>query len=166
MDVGALVTIRGVGRVHLAKLTQLEPFLKGMLMPVHDKPLADTLAISTAVQGLQLVLADIHQLQMKLRASKLELLQTPLENALHWAEKGVVEGVGKSFLPCKAESFSFAPLQPVTGSSAKELHALLQERIYAMEITDTLQRLQNVIKHAQQNRASLAAKVALQSLQF
>lgn len=100
------------------------------------------------------------------QASKLELLQTPLENALHWAEKGVVEGVGKSFLPCKAESFSFAPLQPVTGSSAKELHALLQERIYAMEITDTLQRLQNVIKHAQQNRASLAAKVALQSLQF
>lgn len=166
MDVGALVTIRGVGRVNLAKLTQLEPFLKGSLIPVHDNASTEMTDIHAAVEGLKLVLADVQRLQIKLRTSKDELLQTPLENALQWAEKGVVQDVAKSFVPSRAESLSFAALQPVTSASATELHALLQERMHAMEATDTLQRLQKVIKHAEQNRSSLAAKVALQSLQF
>lgn len=166
MEVGALVTIRGVGRVNLAKLTQLEPFLKGSLVPVHDIVSAESEDVDAAVQGLKLVLADVQQLQIKLRTSKDEFLQTPLENALQWAEKGVVQVAAKSFVPSKAESLSFAALQPVTSASATELHALLQERINAMETTNTLQRLQKVIKHAELNRSSLAAKVALQSLQF
>eukprot|EP00250_Pteridium_aquilinum_P004907 c15086_g1_i1 orf=30-977(+) len=166
MDVGALVTIRGVGRLNLAKLTQLEPFLKGSLVPVHDAASTETKDIDAAVEGLKLVLADVQRLQIKLRTSKDELLQTPLENALQWVEKGVVQDPAKSFVPSKAESLSFASLQPVTSASATELHALLQERMGAMEATSTLQRLQKVTKHAEQNRSSLAAKVALQSLQF
>lgn len=166
LEVGALVTIRGVGRVNLAKLTQLEPFLKGTIFPVHDDTSADISTINAAVEGLKLVLVDVQQLQIKLRTSKDELLQTPLENSLRWAEKGVVEDGANGFLPSRAESFSFAPLQPVAGASARELHGLLQERMYAMEVTDTLHRLQKVLKHAEQNRATLAAKVALQSVQF
>ncbi len=52
------------------------------------------------------------------------------------------------------------------GASPGELHKLLQERLKAMETMDTEVRLVNVTKYAEQSRASLAAKVALQSLQF
>ena len=48
-----------------------------------------------------------------LQASKDELLQTPLENSLKWAEKGDFTNVSKSFMPSRAESLSFAALQPV-----------------------------------------------------
>jgi hypothetical protein len=51
------------------------------------------------------------------------------------------------------------------GAGATELQALLRERMSAMEITDTLQRLHKVTEHAMLTRSSLAAKVALQSLQ-
>lgn len=166
MDIGALVTIRGVGRVNLAKLTQMEPFLKGSLLPMHDAPSTESEDLDAAVKELKSVLADVQQLQIKLRTSKDELLQTPLENSLQWAEKELVQDLAKNFVPSKAESLSFAALQPVTSASAAELHALLQERLYAMEGTNTLQRLQTVTKHAEKNRASLAAKVALQSLQL
>lgn len=166
MEVGALVTIRGVGRVNLAKLTQLEPFLKGSLVPFHDAASRDTEDVDVAVKMLKAVLADVQRLQIKLRTSKDELLQTPLENALQWAEKGTIHESARSFVPSKAESLSFAPLQPVTSASVTELHTLLQERTWSMEATSTLQRLEKVTKHAEQTRASLAAKVALQSLQF
>jgi hypothetical protein len=49
-----------------------------------------------------------------LQASKDELLQTPLENSLKWAEKRNFTKVSESFMPSKAESLSFAALQPVT----------------------------------------------------
>ncbi|MCO5602510.1 hypothetical protein L7F22_056643 [Adiantum nelumboides] len=67
MEVGALVTIRGVGRVNLVKLTQLEPFLKGSLVPFHDAASLDTEDVDAAVKGLRMILADVQRLQIKLR---------------------------------------------------------------------------------------------------
>lgn len=54
----------------------------------------------------------------------------------------------------------------VEGASPGELHKLLQERLKSMTTVDTDVRLNNVIEYAEQSRASVAAKVALQSLQL
>ncbi|KAH7280778.1 hypothetical protein KP509_36G014100 [Ceratopteris richardii] len=166
MEVGALVSIRGLGRINLAKLTQLEPFLKGTLVPFHDAVHSDAEELDAAVEELKTVLADVQRLQIKLRGSKDELLQTPLANSLQWAENGTVHEKAIGFVPCKAESLSFVPLQPVTSASVSELQVLLQERIWSMEATSTIERLRRVTKFAEHNRSSLAAKVALQSLEF
>jgi hypothetical protein len=52
------------------------------------------------------------------------------------------------------------------GASPGELHKLLQERLKAMSTLDTEVRLNNAVEYAEQSRASVAAKVALQSLQL
>lgn len=52
------------------------------------------------------------------------------------------------------------------GASPGELHKLLQERLKAMSTLDTEVRLNNAMEYAEQSRASVAAKVALQSLQL
>ena len=54
----------------------------------------------------------------------------------------------------------------IEGASPGELHKLLQERLKAMTTADTEVRLNNAMQYAEQSRASVAAKVALQSLQL
>ena len=54
----------------------------------------------------------------------------------------------------------------LSGASPGELHRLLQERLKAMSTLDTDVRLANVTKYAEESRASVAAKVAIQSLQL
>ncbi|KAJ7559464.1 hypothetical protein O6H91_04G085900 [Diphasiastrum complanatum] len=194
LEVGALVTIRGIGRVSIVEITQVEPFLKGKASPFQDDIPEDIKGISSMTKKLKQILADVQQLQIKLKATKFlkrsyrcrvqifvqmqgmnswssktsssDSLQTPLEKALQWAEKGDQDSSLKLFVPRREERISFAALQPVAGASARELHKLLQERLLAMESTDTLQRLKNVSLFAEESRASIAAKVAIQSLQL
>lgn len=54
----------------------------------------------------------------------------------------------------------------LSGASPGELHRLLQERLKAMSTLDTDVRLANVTRYAEESRASVAAKVAIQSLQL
>ncbi|CAI5957914.1 unnamed protein product [Closterium sp. NIES-64] len=72
----------------------------------------------------------------------------------------------REYLPSYEELVTFAALQPVAGASAAELHGLLQKRLAAMEETDTMKRAALARQYAEQSRAALAAKVALQSLQL
>eukprot|EP00850_Spirogloea_muscicola_P015607 SM000121S26004 [mRNA] locus=s121:246748:248585:- [translate_table: standard] len=163
LTVGALVTVRGIGRIKLLGVTQLEPFLRGRVVPVRDEP-ADATAVSAALGHLRSTLADIQLLQIKLKSDQNEVLQTPLERALLWADK--VEVDATAYYSSPAERVAFAALQPVTGATAGELHKLLQRRLEAMETVDSLQRLALVTEFAEQSRATLAAKVALQSLRL
>ncbi|CAI7740690.1 unnamed protein product [Closterium sp. NIES-54] len=90
--------------------------------------------------------------------------------------RGALEGGGsvtapevppyREYLPSYDELVTFAALQPVAGASAAELHGLLQKRLAAMEETDTMKRAALARQYAEQSRAALAAKVALQSLQL
>ncbi|CAI5473245.1 unnamed protein product [Closterium sp. Yama58-4] len=90
--------------------------------------------------------------------------------------RGTLEGAGsvkapevppyRAYLPSYEELVTFAALQPVAGASAAELHGLLQKRLAAMEETDTIKRAALARQYAEQSRAALAAKVALQSLQL
>lgn len=164
LQVGALVTVRGIGRLRLSSLTQLEPFLRGTVAPVRDLPPEDEGAVEAAADALKATLADVQRLQIKLKTSGDEPLQTPLERAIQWAEKAGAEGPGASYVPQRAERLSFAAMQPFTGASAAELQKLLQQRLAGMEVLDTLARLRAVTAFAQECRAGLAAKVALQEL--
>ncbi|KAH8949104.1 hypothetical protein BDL97_10G013400 [Sphagnum fallax] len=166
LDIGALVTIRGIGRLKMVSLTQVEPFIKSTVVPVTDDYPEDRESLSVSVEALRKTLSEVQQLQIKIKTARTELLQTPLEGALQWAEKGEPDQQIQAFVPGREERFSYAALQPVSGASPGELHKLLQERLKAMETMDTEVRLVNVTKYAEQSRASLAAKVALQSLQF
>lgn len=66
----------------------------------------------------------------------------------------------------EAMTLSFLFFFFLSGASPGELHRLLQERLKAMSTLDTDVRLANVTKYAEESRASVAAKVAIQSLQL
>ncbi|XP_024533417.1 uncharacterized protein LOC112347187 isoform X2 [Selaginella moellendorffii] len=166
LEVGALVTIRGIGRVRLISLSQMEPFLKGVVVPVKDETPKDADRIQSSVESLKKTLSDVQQLQIKLKTSKDELLQTPLQRALEWAERANFGENLSYFVPNREERLSFAALQPISGANAGELRQLLERRLVAMDSTDTLERLTSSMEYAQHSRSSVAAKVAIQSLQL
>lgn len=56
-------------------------------------------------------------------------------------------------------------LPPIVGSSRSELAKLQSEKSTAMDITDTLERLEKAIELARGNISILAAKLAIQSLE-
>ncbi|CAI6009412.1 unnamed protein product [Closterium sp. NIES-65] len=274
LQVGALVAVRGVGRIRLQQLTQVEPFLRGQVAVVSDdRPQEGAGAGGTgeevkgAVEELRAVLRDVQELQIKIKTTSDVPLQTPLERALRWVDtvtaasaaaappaaptapgapataataatqqpaatppqtvgdalrtgadtsagadagdatssssgSGSTEAspsawsilpddngvepdqlppeqlesaarfLGFQGLPTPAIQSTVAvdpasvPLDPDFGASAAELHGLLQKRLAAMEETDTMKRAALARQYAEQSRAALAAKVALQSLQL
>ncbi|XP_020679546.1 uncharacterized protein LOC110097504 isoform X1 [Dendrobium catenatum] len=166
LDIGALVSIRGICRVSIVDLMQLEPYLRGIVMPIQDNAYNVVDEIESKVATLRASLDDLHSLQIKLKATRHELLQTRARNALVWAEKEVYDDCDKAFIPNLAERLSFAALQPVSGCSKSELFALQKEKLRAMDSRDTLDRLNVGIKVAKQNTALAAAKLAIQSLEI
>ncbi|XP_043711595.1 uncharacterized protein LOC122660377 isoform X3 [Telopea speciosissima] len=121
LDIGALVSIRGIGRVRIVNFLQ---------------------------------------------ASKDELLQTHIINSLRWAEKQPSIDCDEAFFPLLPERMSFVAFQPVSGSSESELGALQRDKLRAMEIKVTSERLENSIKLVKQNISVVAAKLAIQSLEM
>lgn len=150
----------------MVNLTQMEPFIKVTVMPVKDEYPEEREELSTKIEDLKKILAEVQQLQIKIKTAKEVPLLTPLEKALQWAEKGEADASVERFVPCQEERLSFAALQPIAGASPGELHKLLQERLKAMTTLDTEVRLNNAMVYATNSRASVAAKVALQSLQL
>ncbi|XP_059072999.1 uncharacterized protein LOC131040363 isoform X2 [Cryptomeria japonica] len=166
LEIGALVTIRGIGRVNIMSLTKTEPYLRGVVLPMQDEIPSDSNSVDASVEDLKLALTDLHCLQIKLKTLKDEQLQTPLWNSLRWAEKEDFLDYNKTFVPRLAERISFAALQPVVGATVSEIQGLLQARLEAMESRSTVKRLESVMKLVNESKALIAAKLAIQSLKL
>ncbi|KAJ6797379.1 Uncharacterized protein M6B38_216875 [Iris pallida] len=164
LEIGALVSIRGIGRVSIVDLMQMEPYLRGAVIPIQDDISASESEINLKLVELRESLYDLHNLQIKLKASKDELLQTRIKNSLTWAEREVSAVIDQTFIPEVAERLSFAAFQPVSGCSQSELLSLQREKLRAMDSRDTFERVEIGIKFVKQNIAIVAAKLAIQSV--
>ncbi|XP_020253067.1 uncharacterized protein LOC109830265 [Asparagus officinalis] len=164
LNTGALVSIRGVGRVGIMDIIQMEPYLRGTVIPRQDKVSDLEREMQPKLQELREYLCSLQALQLKLKASKDEQLQTQIKDSLLWAEREAYEDCDQSFVPKFDERLSFAALQPVSGFSQSETFSLQKEKLRAMDMRDTYERLEMGIKFVQQNIATVAAKLAIQSL--
>ncbi|CAI9115022.1 OLC1v1015855C1 [Oldenlandia corymbosa var. corymbosa] len=166
LDVGALVFIRGIGRVKLVEFGQEQPFLRGLVMPSKDYVLLDNSELDSKVSELKEALHNLNSLEIKLKAPEEASLQTQTSNALKWAEKTVAVDCDEAFIPSLAERISYSALQPVSGSLQSELSTLQKEKLRAMDIKDTTERIGNSLKYVKNNISIVAAKLALQSLKI
>ncbi|KAG6530762.1 uncharacterized protein LOC122045667 [Zingiber officinale] len=165
LEIGALVSIRGISRVGIVKLTQMEPYLKGLVLPILDNIADQESELEKKLLELTELIISLHNLQIRLKASKQELLQTRTKNSIAWAQKDVFKDCDQSFIPKLAERISFAALQPVSGMTDSELFALQQEKLRAMDSTDTLERVNYCIQFTRNSINMVAAKLAIQSLE-
>uniref|UniRef100_A0A6M2F1G6 Lon N-terminal domain-containing protein n=1 Tax=Populus davidiana TaxID=266767 RepID=A0A6M2F1G6_9ROSI len=165
LDVGALVSIRGIGRVKLLNFVQSEPYLKGEVIPLQDRFIGAN-EISSKVIAVKDAIRSLNSLEIKLKAPKEELLQTCIANSLTWAEKEPSLECDQSFIPSPAERISFAAFQPITRSTQSETLKLQQQKLRAMDLKDTLQRLDNSLDLVNENISMVAAKLAIQSLEM
>ncbi|KAJ8759553.1 hypothetical protein K2173_007177 [Erythroxylum novogranatense] len=166
MDVGALVSIRGIGRVKIVRFVQLQsdPYLKGEVIPWLDRVLRDASQLNSKVNAVVEALHSLNRLEIKLKAPKEELLQTCIANSLEWAEKDPSVECDVSFIPSLAERISFVAFQPISGSTQSEMFKLQQQKLRAMDAKDTLQRLDDSLKLINENISLIAAKLAIQSI--
>ncbi|XP_015576436.1 uncharacterized protein LOC8281377 isoform X2 [Ricinus communis] len=166
LDVGALVSIRGIGRVKIAKFLQSDPYLIGEVIPVQDWVLESASKLTSKVAAVKEALCNLNSLEIKLKAPKEALLQTRIANSLSWAEKEPSLECDKAFIPSLAERVSFTALQPISGSTQSEVFKLQQLKLKAMDVKDTLQRLDDSLQLVNENICMVAAKLAIQSLEM
>ncbi|XP_009790559.1 uncharacterized protein LOC107761402 isoform X2 [Nicotiana tabacum] len=164
LEIGALVSIRGIGRAKILKFEQAEPYLTGAVIPLLDNIPHGETELSSKVLEIKEALRNLNSLEIKLKAPQEALLQTLTANSLKWSEKTPVPDCDNSFIPPFPELVSFAALQPVSGSSESELQKLQKKKLRAMDIRDTLERLEDSIGYVQENISLVAAKLAIQSL--
>ncbi|XP_011656126.1 uncharacterized protein LOC101210271 isoform X2 [Cucumis sativus] len=166
LQVGALVTIRGIGRVKIIELLQVDPYLRGTILSVRDNIVQDECLLSSKVMDVKNVLHNLNSLEIKLKAPKDELLQTQILNSLNWAEKGIYVDIDQNFVPSLAERVSFAAFQPVSGSTKSELQSLQLKKLKAMDMKNTHERLNKSLKLTKENISIVAAKLAIQSIEI
>ncbi|XP_024040178.1 uncharacterized protein LOC18040570 isoform X2 [Citrus clementina] len=166
LDVGALVSIRGVGRVKIVKFFQADPFLKGEVIPMQDTTSASPSDVSSKVLSVKEAVYSLNSLEIKLKAPKEAVMQTYVLNSLQWAEKQPSLDCDEAFIPSLPERVSFAAFQPVSGSTQSELVKLQQEKLKAMDLRDTKQRLNNSLEFVKGSISMLAAKLAIQALEM
>lgn len=165
LEVGALVSIRGICRVKIVEFVQADPYLLGVTVPMLDNSPEDASKISSKVVELMEALSGLNSLEIKLKAPKESLLQTDIANSLMWAEMEPSVDCDKAFVPSLAERVAFAALQPVSGSNQSELLRLQKEKLRAMDVKDTWERLENSLKLVKDNISMVAAKLAIQSVE-
>ncbi|XP_047091796.1 uncharacterized protein LOC124703615 [Lolium rigidum] len=163
MDFGALVSIRGVCRVNIKNLLQMEPYLRGDVSPMMDKS-SDDIDLDLRISKLRESMCNLHSLQMKLRVPEDEPLQTNIKSSLLWSEKDIFEEYDEKFIPGLPERLSFAAYQSVSGMSDEELLTLQKYKIKAMDSTDTLERLNSGIEYVEHNIGMIAARLAIQNI--
>ncbi|KAK3149912.1 hypothetical protein QOZ80_3AG0224580 [Eleusine coracana subsp. coracana] len=163
MEIGALVSIRGVCRVNISNLLQMEPYFRGAVSPLMDETYEGT-ELSTRISKLRESMCSLHSLQMKLKVPEDEPLQTNIRASLLWSEKEIFEEYNKSFIPGFPERLSFAAYQSVSGMSDAELLTLQENKIQAMDSTNTLERLNNSIDYVEHNIGMIAARLAIQNI--
>ncbi|XP_011031799.1 PREDICTED: uncharacterized protein LOC105130813 [Populus euphratica] len=140
-----------------------EPCLKGEIVPVQDRVIDIASEISSKVIPVKEALHSLSSLDIKLKASNAEFLQTCIANSLTWAEKEPSLECDQAFIPSPAERISFAAFQPIRRSSAQsEKLKLQQQKLRAMDhLKDTLQRLDNSLELVNENISMVAAKLAI-----
>ncbi|KAA8538690.1 hypothetical protein F0562_028329 [Nyssa sinensis] len=143
---------------------EADPYLKGLVLPLRDNVPESVSKMSSKIMELKEVLYSLNSLEIKLKAPKEALLQTQIANSLMWAEKEPSLDCDKAFIPSFAERVSFAALQPVSASTQSELLQLQKEKLRAMDIKDTIQRVDKSIEFVKKNISMVAAKLAIQSL--
>ncbi|KAK4794562.1 hypothetical protein SAY86_012556 [Trapa natans] len=166
LDVGALVSIRGVCRVKIANFVQAEPYLTGVVLPLKDENPGDSSNISATVAKVKESLHNLNSLEIKLKAPKEAPLQTLTANSLMWAEKSPSLDCDEAYILPLEERLSFAAYQPISGSTESDLQKLQKEKLRAMEIRETLERLDGSLRLAKENISVVAAKLAIQSLEM
>ncbi|XP_078441023.1 ATP-dependent protease La (LON) domain protein [Wolffia australiana] len=166
LDIGALVSIRGVGRVDIIDITQSEPYLRGTIVPMQDRADRSEGETISKVAKLKESLVNLNNLEIKLKTPKDEPLQTRIRSSVIWAENEDSGLYNPAFLPAMPERVSFAALQPVSGSTQTEVLALQKRKLWAMATRDTSERLSNALELVKHNVALLAAKLAIQSVEI
>ncbi|KAF4354518.1 hypothetical protein F8388_022240 [Cannabis sativa] len=213
LDVGALVSIRGVGRIKIVKfaqaskrkifsdsgnfnhccIVQAAPFLKGVVIPEKDDDPESLSRLSSKVSEMKEALHSLNSLEIKLKAPKEAPLQTRTANSLAWAEKTPSIDCDEAFIPSLSERLSFAGFQPfdnhrqpgmisliqhfakntkleligaLTGSTESELLKLQSKKLQAMEVKDTINRLDESLELSKENVSRVAARLAIQSLEI
>ncbi|KAL6660588.1 hypothetical protein ACP70R_001623 [Stipagrostis hirtigluma subsp. patula] len=163
LEIGALVSIRGVCRVNISNLLQMEPYFRGAVSPMMDKP-CEGIELVRRMSKLKESMCSLHSLQMKLKVPEDEPLQTNIRASLLWSEKEIFEEYNESFVPGLPERLSFAAYQTVSGMSEAELSTLQKYKIQAMESIDTLERVNNGIEYVEHNIGMIAARLAIQNI--
>ncbi|KAJ7949661.1 ATP-dependent protease La (LON) domain protein [Quillaja saponaria] len=166
LNIGALVSIRGISRVKTLKFIQEEPYLKGEIVPMRDKVCESLHNAGLKVTELNEAMYNLNSLEIKIKAPKQTLLQTRIANSLMWAERGPSLELDEAFIPSMAELVAFAALQPVSGSTPSELLKLKNKKLKAMVVEDTIQRLNSSLEHVKETTSLVAAKLAIQSLRI
>ncbi|XP_019094273.1 PREDICTED: uncharacterized protein LOC104757837 isoform X2 [Camelina sativa] len=165
LDVGALVSIRGAGRVKISRFLGADPYLSGEVRPIQDRVNYESRdELTLKVSQLKETINNLNSLEIKLKAPADSPLQTRLINSLTWAEDEPPVECDESFLPSLQERLSFSAFQPISGSSKSELSRLQQEKLKAMDMKDTVERLELSMALIKENISSVAAKLAIQSL--
>ncbi|KAJ6884616.1 hypothetical protein NC652_031581 [Populus alba x Populus x berolinensis] len=172
LDVGALVSIRGIGRVKLLNFVQSEPYLKGEVIPLQDRFIGAN-EISSKVTAVKDALRSLNSLEIKLKVPFL------LSSWLHWKfsssrrARHLSANIGKKapkeelLQTCIANSLTWAEKQPsLERSTQSETLKLQQQKLRAMDLKDTLQRLDNSLDLVNENISMVAAKLAIQSLEM
>ncbi|KAL5205136.1 hypothetical protein ABZP36_010007 [Zizania latifolia] len=163
LDIGALISIRGVCRVNIMNLLQMEPYLSGDVSPIMDEP-CEGIELSLRISKLRESMCNLHSLQMKLKVPEDEPLQTNIKASLLWSEKEIFEEYNEAFIPGLPERLSFAAYQTVSGMSDAELLTLQKYKIQAMDSTDTLERLNSGIEYVEHNIGMISARLAIQNI--
>uniref|UniRef100_A0A1J3GQX4 Lon N-terminal domain-containing protein n=1 Tax=Noccaea caerulescens TaxID=107243 RepID=A0A1J3GQX4_NOCCA len=165
LDIGALVSIRGAGRVKISRFLGADPYLSGEVRPIQDRlNYESSNEITSKVSQLKESIKNLNSLEIKLKAPEDSPLQTRLYNSLNWAEDEPPIECDESFFPSLQERLSFVAFQPVSGSTQSEVSRLQQEKLKAMDMKDTIERLELSMGLIKKNISSIAAKLAIQSL--
>ncbi|KAJ3703913.1 hypothetical protein LUZ61_007618 [Rhynchospora tenuis] len=164
LPIGALVSIRGISRVNVVELVQMEPYLRGVVVPVLDNVPSEATQLDSKILELKDSISSLQALQIKLKVPKRERLQTQTKNSLFWAEKEVSDFLLQDFVPTQAERISFSAFQPVSGMSDTELLTVQREKLKAMESRESLERVEKGIAFVRQCMKMVAARLAIQSL--
>nr|CAN72166.1 hypothetical protein VITISV_004168 [Vitis vinifera] len=77
LDVGALVSIRGIGRVKIMEFVQADPYLKGIVIPMQDNIFECESEISSKVSELKEALYSLNSLEIKLK-TRFKVVRVPL----------------------------------------------------------------------------------------
>ncbi|KAG6649799.1 hypothetical protein CIPAW_07G235600 [Carya illinoinensis] len=166
LDVGALVTIRGIGRTKILNFVKADPYLLGVIIPMQDEIPESSSKVSSKVVEVREAIYNLNSLEIKLKTPNEASLQTHITNSLLWAEKEPSFECDEDFIPSLAERVSFAALQPITGSTEAELLKLQRLKLEAMDLKDTYQRLEDSLEIVKENISMVAAKLAIQSLEI
>ncbi|ONI35806.1 hypothetical protein PRUPE_1G555700 [Prunus persica] len=151
---------------YLGLLEEADPYLKGVVIPVQDRVPDSVSKLHPKVMQVKEALYSLNSLEIKLKAPKEAQLQTRIANSLMWTEKELLLHCNEAFFPSLAERVSFAALQPISGSTESELLKLQQEKLRAMDLRDSFQRLDNSLEFVKDNISRVAAKLAIQSVEM